>query len=87
MEISKQMHLPLKMAYNRQDAIVNSFEVEVAQCRSIDYVGPIVKAVNNYDRMIDLLVRNLAAWEDEEESVKEEHEELITELRNFLDGV
>ncbi|MCO5730111.1 hypothetical protein [Rhizobium sp. SSA_523] len=38
------------------------------------------------ERMLDLLHRNLAAWEDEEESVQEEHEDLITDLRNFLEG-
>ena len=32
-----------------------------------------------------LLHRNLNAWEDEEESVQEEHHELISELRNFLE--
>lgn len=35
---------------------------------------------------IDLLHRNLAAWDDEEASVKEEHEELINDLRIFLEG-
>lgn len=41
----------------------------------------------DHEAMIDLLVRNLAAWDDEEDSVKDKHEELITELRNFLDEV
>ncbi|MDA5627810.1 MULTISPECIES: hypothetical protein [Agrobacterium] len=33
-----------------------------------------------------LLHRNLNAWEDEEDTVQEEHHELIDELRNFLEG-
>lgn len=32
----------------------------------------------------DLLHDNLAKWEDEEDSVKEEHAELIADLRKFL---
>lgn len=35
-------------------------------------------------KMLDLLHRNLDKWEDEEESVQEEHAELIAELRTFL---
>lgn len=47
----------------------------------------IVKSVNNFPDMVDLLHRNLAAWDDEEDSVKEEHADLITELRSFLEGL
>lgn len=36
--------------------------------------------------MLDLLQRNLNAWEDEEDSVREEHQELIKELRSFIEG-
>lgn len=36
--------------------------------------------------MLDLLRRNLNAWEDEEDSVQEEHEEMIVDLRKFLEG-
>lgn len=32
----------------------------------------------------ELLHKNLDAWEDEEDSVQEEHEDMITELRTFL---
>lgn len=34
----------------------------------------------------ELLHRNLDQWESEEESVQEEHHELIKELRSFLEG-
>lgn len=37
-------------------------------------------------KMIALLHRNLEAWDNEEDSVKEEHEDLITMTRNFLEG-
>lgn len=35
--------------------------------------------------MLDLLHRNFDAWDNEEDSVKEEHSELIAELSAFLD--
>lgn len=42
------------------------------------------QAMGKSEAMLDLLHRNLDAWEDEEESAQEEHEELITDLREFL---
>lgn len=46
--------------------------------------APIIAAAPS---MVDLLYRNLSAWEDEEASVQEEHDDLITELREFLEGL
>lgn len=187
MKIADLMHLPLVMASNRQDTIVNSFGVQVAQCSSVDYTGPIIRAANAHDGLLglamryretvefyiridenngdeeganlkrftlatidsvldkvegngtvtmskpqslgktdatlgwltaqfrdranddpeehteidaaeveaakaafenmrDLLHRNLEAWDGEEDSVKEEHADLIAELRQFLEG-
>ena len=42
------------------------------------------KLLASMPAMLDLLHRNLNKWEDEEESVQEEHHELITDLRKYL---
>lgn len=34
----------------------------------------------------ELLVDNLTAWEGEEDTVKDEHEDLIVDLRKFVEG-
>lgn len=36
-------------------------------------------------RAIELLERSLSQWEDEEDSVQEEHAELIADLNKFFD--
>lgn len=56
----------------------------------IDMSNPVASFIHPDDaaatiKAFDLLHRNLAAWEDEEESVQEEHHELIKELRTFLE--
>lgn len=38
-----------------------------------------------YERATDLLSESLDAWEDEEESVMEEHEDLIADLNAFFE--
>ena len=38
------------------------------------------------ERAVDLLSDSLTAWEGEEESVKEEHEDLISDLRAFMEA-
>ena len=40
-----------------------------------------------YDRATDLLSESFDAWDGEEESVKEEHEELIEKLDAFLEEI
>lgn len=42
--------------------------------------------VDDETTMLDLLHRNLEAWDGEEDSVKEEHADLISDLRLFLTG-
>lgn len=42
---------------------------------------------NFYERATDLIADSLEAWEGEEESVKEEHEELIAKLDAFLEEI
>ena len=37
-------------------------------------------------RMLDLIHKSLSAWEDEEDSVQEEHADLIEELKSFVEG-
>lgn len=44
-------------------------------------VAKLIAAANKAD---ELLHRNLDQWEDEEESVQDEHHELITDLRKYL---
>ena len=44
----------------------------------------ILKAVNFHDRLIDLLHDHESAWNDEEDSVQEEHAELIERTRAML---
>lgn len=46
-------------------------------------VEPMHRAVN---AAVNLLHENLDAWEGEEDSVKDEHEDLINNLRLFLEG-
>lgn len=65
MQISAHLHLPLKLAKNRSDEIVNSFGVAVARCNSVDYVGPIVAAANAYDTMLETLRAVLPLLEQE----------------------
>lgn len=38
-------------------------------------------------RAEELLINNLSAWQDEEDSVQEEHLSLIEETANFLEGM
>ena len=37
-----------------------------------------------YERLVNTLTASLSAWEDEEDSVKEEHAELIADIRTTL---
>ncbi len=42
---------------------------------------------NLFELMQDMLQRNLSAWQNEEDSVQEEHEELITDLEDLLNRI
>lgn len=57
----------------------------------IDMSKPVASFIHPDDaaatiKAFDLLHRNLEAWDGEEDSVKEEHADLIAELRQFLEG-
>lgn len=39
------------------------------------------------ERALDLLAENLDAWEGEEESVQDEHADLISRTRDFLEAI
>ena len=55
MNISEQMHLPLRMSTQRFDTIVNSFGINVAECTSVDYVAPLVRCANSFDMLLAAL--------------------------------
>ena len=64
---------------SRVVAFLEGFEGDETQ----EGIPELIAAAKKAD---DLLYDNLAKWEDEEDSVQEEHEELITELRDFLEA-
>lgn len=65
MNLADHIHLPVSLAANRSDEIVNSFGVTVARCKSVDAVIPIVIAVNARDEMLATLRGNLVLIEEE----------------------
>ena len=85
MKISEKLHLPVAMAGNRQDAVVNSFGVQVAQCSSLDYVEPIVRAANAHDDMLTALRSAesfISGFEGDE--VQEGIDELLAGIRGAI---
>ena len=46
----------------------------------------IVHAVNYHDALVEALAETITAWEDEENSVQEEHAELIAKLNRVYDA-
>ncbi|UDF29355.1 UNVERIFIED_ORG: hypothetical protein LHK14_17855 [Roseateles sp. XES5] len=65
MNVADHIHLPVKLATNRSDEIVNSFGVTVARCKSIDAVVPIIIAANAHDEVLATLRVNLRLLEEE----------------------
>lgn len=57
MRIANHLHLPLRRADRRQDVIVNSFGVDVAECTSVDFAGPLIHAANCHDDLVGTLKR------------------------------
>lgn len=64
--------------------------MRVPKTRKIDaprVAQRLITTWNSYDAMRAMLIENLGAWEGEEDSVKEEHAELIAALRALVEGL
>lgn len=55
MRIADHLHLTLRRADHRQDVIVNSFGIKIAECVSMDFAGPLIHAANCHDGMLEEL--------------------------------
>ena len=55
MPMSEHLHLPLRLAPNRADTLVNAFGVTVCTTVSVDQAMPIMRAVNAHDAMLAAL--------------------------------
>lgn len=74
-------------ALSKAESFISGFEGDDLQEGIPELLAAMRTAAKCAETATDLLHRNLDAWDGEEDSVKEEHEELITDLRNFLDGM
>ena len=65
---------------------------DLVMCAIVAAKGPViranrdfvVRAVNNYQVLLEALEDSLQAWDGEEESVREEHADLIEQIRAAL---
>lgn len=73
-----------------ESAYSNGLEVEAWRLAAIAHKGLVAAAAAAPapadDKCFDLLCRSLDAWEGEEDSVKEEHADLIEELNAYVDA-
>jgi hypothetical protein len=69
------------------DRIATVFLCDVSTHKRDDVHRGNAKLLVNALRMFEMLNENLIAWEGEEDSVKEEHAELIESLNDLLEEI
>lgn len=73
-------------AMRRAESFISGFEGDELQEGIAEMLTGLRSAIAKVEDMWGLLCASSDAWDGEEESVKEEHEELIADLSEFIDG-
>lgn len=72
---------------NKAEAFIRGFEDDESQEGIAELLAGLRAAIAKVETMWTMLCESRDAWDDEEDSVKVEHAELIADLSEFLDGM